>query len=618
MNGHWHRARYRLQANRSWSEEPMGSGCSYDVGNSEAGASQARSNFKSADGAKGADASSKGLQPLHQSCGQEGSVEHGSAASEGGAAASISPWELGAPLVLIGCRELPLGRAAATTAGNAGGGDGRDGGDGAGAAPFDACFRYESTVWAGPCALPEGDGNLPGTTCDFVDRAATEPRPAGPPDPWGGGMVFRVRPLGTGNQPVHLRIEQALIPNHALACEEKGSGVHPAADSVALAQHLWAALEQLNFGAEEVLLHAVGTQSHLPPLHAAVVSGSESAVALVLSWYASAALPEPWLQPVWVPGIPAVLTPLVLASASSPSGLLLLYILRNHPQAIACWRVPVNGASGRAAAAAAGLRFIAHRTRAHMLVLQLTIVTFQTLSHLKSLFGAFQATCPAAAALWAGGAWARLAAARMAFRCVAGRFWWTLLEAAMAWVLASPTALYYHTVCCAVCVVLRSCFQAFEGQGLMPPSQMSAYGTQMLLANSLFVMLTAWCYQAPTRLNAWLRLVEGVAGSRMYVRYGVTQHPGLALLLSGATSAMGWGLTAVLRGRAARALQRQRQQLLLQQRRDDVQKRRPRPRDHSHRPAPLPGGLGGDAATSSARLAGQASAATSETGFKEH
>lgn len=75
----------------------------------------------------------------------------------------------------------------------------------------------------------------------------------------------------------------------------------------------------------------------------------------MLSWYASAELLEPWLQPVRIPGSPDVLTPLAIASASSRFGALLSYLLRNYPQALAAWRVSVNGASARSVAAAAGL-----------------------------------------------------------------------------------------------------------------------------------------------------------------------------------------------------------------------------------------------------------------------
>ena len=75
----------------------------------------------------------------------------------------------------------------------------------------------------------------------------------------------------------------------------------------------------------------------------------------MVSWYRAAKLPEPWLQPAAVPGAPAVLTPLVLASASSPPGALLWHTLCVHAGALAAWRVTVNGVSARATAAAAGL-----------------------------------------------------------------------------------------------------------------------------------------------------------------------------------------------------------------------------------------------------------------------
>ncbi|GIL71598.1 hypothetical protein Vretifemale_2127 [Volvox reticuliferus] len=122
-----------------------------------------------------------------------------------------------------------------------------------------------------------------------------------------------------------------------------------------LAELVWSSLRRLGFGAEEVLLHGTGGRESLPLLHAAIVSGDPQAAALVLSWYAAGSLPEPWLQLTRTPGWPAVLTPLALASAASPSGSMLLYILRNHPQSLAAWRVCVNGASGRSVAAAAGL-----------------------------------------------------------------------------------------------------------------------------------------------------------------------------------------------------------------------------------------------------------------------
>ncbi|KAG2437793.1 hypothetical protein HXX76_005413 [Chlamydomonas incerta] len=125
--------------------------------------------------------------------------------------------------------------------------------------------------------------------------------------------------------------------------------------AASLADYLWRTLQRMGFGPEEVLLHACGAGGDLPPLHAAVASGEPAAVDLVVGWYRTAKLPEPWLQPAAVSGAPAVLTPLVLACASSPPGALLWHTLCAHAGALAAWRVTVNGVSGRATAAAAGL-----------------------------------------------------------------------------------------------------------------------------------------------------------------------------------------------------------------------------------------------------------------------
>ncbi|GIL46258.1 hypothetical protein Vafri_3279 [Volvox africanus] len=135
-----------------------------------------------------------------------------------------------------------------------------------------------------------------------------------------------------------------------------------------LAELLWSSLQRLGFGAEEVLLHGAGGRGSLPLLHAAIISGDSQAAALVLSWYAAGGLPEPWLQLMRTPGWPSVLTPLALASAASPSGSMLLYILRNHSQALAAWRVCVNGASGRSVAAAAGLWAVVFEADLRMLI----------------------------------------------------------------------------------------------------------------------------------------------------------------------------------------------------------------------------------------------------------
>ncbi|GLC54277.1 hypothetical protein PLESTB_000842700 [Pleodorina starrii] len=458
----------------------------------------------------------------------------------------------------------------------------------------------------------------------------------------------------------------------------------------ALAEVLWASLERLGFGAEEVLLHgSVGARGggDLPLLHAAVASGEPRAAALVLSWYASAGLPEPWLQPIRIAGSPAVLTPLVLASAASPSGALLSYILRNHPQALAAWRVAINGASGRSVAVTAGLwavvleadlrsavvpaaaavaavgrrvvprrlrrwrhalwrairvscsgigarcappgdcssseygdgagarleraaassrlqttrgslpppadrkapmaaavaaavgkgcstlppgramdlhTFVAQRTRTQMVAFQLAIVLYQFLTQLKALVGSFEASCPAAAAAATAaaaaaacprGSWAWLRLARATGRCVAGRLWWTGLEAALAAAMASPLGERHHTLCCVAAAAMRCLFQGFEGS-LLPPAQMSATGPQMLLAHVLFVLVTAYCYQAPCRLNALLRLAEGFAAARMYVRYGVTSQQCLAVVLAMGMESLGWMFGAALRRRARGALRR--------------------------------------------------------------
>ncbi len=91
----------------------------------------------------------------------------------------------------------------------------------------------------------------------------------------------------------------------------------------------------------------------------------------MLSWYASARLPEPWLHPVAVPGLepygseatsPALLTPLILAVATQPHGALPEHILRTRPQAVAAWSVPVNRASGRSTALVAGMYMLVLRT----------------------------------------------------------------------------------------------------------------------------------------------------------------------------------------------------------------------------------------------------------------
>ncbi|GFR42574.1 hypothetical protein Agub_g3501 [Astrephomene gubernaculifera] len=474
-----------------------------------------------------------------------------------------------------------------------------------------------------------------------------------------------------------------------------------------LAKLLWRSLEELNFGAEEVLLHASGIENGLPLLHAAVTSGELQPVQLVLTWYTAACVPEPWLQPVRLGGSPAVLTPLVLASASVPPGFLLSYILRNHPQALAAWRVPVNGASGRSAAVAAGLwrtvlaedarmalspaaaaaaalcrwwrreprrqaatvasfstqlpceagglssenvacgleggpasksgstaafptvcdvggssvgvsgsswramdaatgpkaagvrsrrcglaaaaaalgksgmatpsgvpaldldRFVAQRTRALMLGFQCAIILNQTLSQLKAIVSAFGATCPAPAAAavsdagigGSSGGWAWLAVVRATGRCVVGRLWWTAVEAAVAAAVA-VYGLKRYTACCVVLTFLRCAFQGGDGV-LLPPSEMNATGWQMAVAHVLFVFITACCNQPCRRVNLVLRLMEGLAASHMYLKYGVTNDAKTAVVRALAVNLMGWCVSAMLRGKAAQSLRlRQERQLL--------------------------------------------------------
>ena len=48
--------------------------------------------------------------------------------------------------------------------------------------------------------------------------------------------------------------------------------------AASLADYLWRTLQGMGFGPEELLLHACGAGSDLPPLHAAVASGEPAAV----------------------------------------------------------------------------------------------------------------------------------------------------------------------------------------------------------------------------------------------------------------------------------------------------------------------------------------------------
>ncbi|EFJ52694.1 hypothetical protein VOLCADRAFT_120165 [Volvox carteri f. nagariensis] len=328
-----------------------------------------------------------------------------------------------------------------------------------------------------------------------------------------------------------------------------------------LAELIWASLERLGFGAEEVLLHCAGySQGSWPLLHAAAASGEPRVADLVLSWYAAASLPEPWLQPMRIPGSPAVLTPLALAVATSPSGALLSYILRNHPQALVAWRVRMNGASGRSMAVAAGLWAVVLEADVR------TAVAPAATALAAALLGSFQATCPMAAAAAAAAAaasspiaaWSWLHASRLAGRCVAGRLWWTVLEAVLAAVMASPLGLRWHWLCCAAAAAMRCIYQGGEGS-LLPPSEMSAYGPQMTLAYVLFVLVTSCCYQAPCGLNVFLRLAEAVTGSRLLYKYGATSRRQRAVVQAIWMQALGWAVGAVLRSRARVVLRRQQQ-----------------------------------------------------------
>lgn len=90
--------------------------------------------------------------------------------------------------------------------------------------------------------------------------------------------------------------------------------------------------------------------------------------------------------------------------------------------------------------------------------------------------------------------WATLRAVRAAVRCLAGRLWWTALEAGLLAVIVSPLGLHYHTACCIAATAARCLFQGTEG-ALLPPSGMNACGIQMTVAHLLFVVVTACCYQ---------------------------------------------------------------------------------------------------------------------------
>lgn len=109
----------------------------------------------------------------------------------------------------------------------------------------------------------------------------------------------------------------------------------------------------------------------------------------------------------------------------------------------------------------------------------------------QAITTAFEATCPSAAAL---NSWSWLAATRATCRCVAGRLWWTALEAVVLVALVSPWGSRYYTAGCVATSATRVMFQAGEGL-LLPASQMSAVGGQMLIAHALFVLIVAVCYQ---------------------------------------------------------------------------------------------------------------------------
>ncbi|KAG2449749.1 hypothetical protein HYH02_005274 [Chlamydomonas schloesseri] len=478
-----------------------------------------------------------------------------------------------------------------------------------------------------------------------------------------------------------------------------------------LAEYLWRTLQGMGFGAEELLLHACGAGGDLPPLHAAMASGEPPAVDLVVSWYRAAQLPEPWLQPAAVAGAPAVLTPLVLASASQPPGALLWHTLCVHPGALAAWRVPVNGVSARATAAAAGLwrvvlavdaycalapamtrasavlpvcfslagglawsgqhpgapqterprsagtkaaaadsdakasaaavagnsdalspvaamgppgfgaaaassappaakswkflsggiavmgsttsdfnTYLATRSRTGKLVLRWTVVVFQILSHLRALTTGFAVSCPAAAgalrSLSASGsaatstsAGAAVGAASSAFgaallsyataghallRCVAGRYWWTVVEVlAVLWV-SLPAALRRHDAVCALITLLHACYQGLEGT-LLPPSGMKAQGAQMLTASIVFNLFNAAFNVPSTRSLLAMRMLEAVASMHIFLRYGVTESPAMAALLAAGVSAASFATSVCMRQRALAAWRREQGPSPLQQ-----------------------------------------------------
>ena len=205
----------------------------------------------------------------------------------------------------------------------------------------------------------------------------------------------------------------------------------------------------------------------------------------------------------------------------------------------------------------------------------------------QALTTGFGATCPAAAATLdslatPGGAAAAAAAAaagsgfgavlvpyavagHAVLRCVAGRYWWTVLEIlAVVWV-SSPAALRKHDRACALITLLHACFQAFEGS-LLPPSGMKAVGAQMVAASVIFNLINSYANLPSMRLGLAMRVLEASAATHVYVRYGVTQSLAKAALLAVGVSAMGFATSVCIRRRAlAGWLEESRQQQQQQQ-----------------------------------------------------
>ncbi len=153
-------------------------------------------------------------------------------------------------------------------------------------------------------------------------------------------------------------------------------------------------------------------------------------------------------------------------------------------------------------------RLVARHTRTQALLVRWTLVSFQTLAHVKALLFQFSAVCPAAASAAAAAAatghpsWSRTAAAAAAsiaaawwpaLRCFAGIYWWTGVEVLFALWVSTVSFERHYTAVYWGATVMHVLYQGAEG-GLLPTSRMSAHGVQMVYANIFFVLLCSTAY----------------------------------------------------------------------------------------------------------------------------